>query len=43
VSLIPASMAFALSTPSKTLNVLETLAIGAAGGLLFYGHSFRVG
>jgi uncharacterized protein len=33
--MIPASMAFALPTRTKTLNVLETLAIGAAGGALF--------
>ena len=35
VSLIPESMAFALPDRAKTLNVLETLAIGAAGGTLF--------
>jgi hypothetical protein len=35
VSLIPESMAFALPDRAKTLNVLETLAIGAAGGALF--------
>ncbi len=28
-------MAFALPSRSKTLNALETLAIGAAGGMLF--------
>jgi hypothetical protein len=31
VSLIP-SMAFAIPTRAKTLNVLETLVIGSAGG-----------
>jgi uncharacterized protein len=35
VSLIPASMAFAVPTRAKTLNVLETLVIGIAGGALF--------
>jgi uncharacterized protein len=35
VSLIPASMALAIPTRVRTLNVLETLAIGAAGGGLF--------
>jgi membrane AbrB-like protein len=35
VSLIPESMAFALPDRTKTLNLLETLAIGAAGGALF--------
>jgi uncharacterized protein len=35
VSLIPASMAFAIPTRTKTLNVLETLVIGTAGGALF--------
>jgi membrane AbrB-like protein len=35
VSLIPASMAFAIPSRTKTLNVLETLVIGAAGGVLF--------
>src|SRR5512143_226314 len=28
-------MAFAISSRTKTLNVLETLAVGAAGGVLF--------
>lgn len=35
MSQIPASMAFAIPSRTKTLNVLETLAIGAAGGALF--------
>ncbi|MGA7993288.1 MAG: AbrB family transcriptional regulator [Bradyrhizobium sp.] len=35
MSLIPASMAFAVPSRSKILNVLETLVIGAAGGALF--------
>jgi uncharacterized protein len=35
VSLIPASMAFAIPSRSKILNVLETLVIGTAGGALF--------
>jgi len=35
VSLIPASMAFAIPNRTKTLNVLETLVIGTAGGALF--------
>lgn len=35
MSLIPASMAAAIPSRSKTLRVLETLAIGAAGGGLF--------
>jgi membrane AbrB-like protein len=35
VSLIPASMASAIPSRTKTLNVLETLAIGTAGGALF--------
>jgi uncharacterized protein len=35
VSLIPASMAFAVPSRTKTLNVLETLVTGAAGGGLF--------
>jgi uncharacterized protein len=35
VSLIPASIAFAVPSRAKTLNVLETLALGAAGGGLF--------
>jgi membrane AbrB-like protein len=35
VSLIPASMASAIPSRRKTLNVLETLAIGTAGGVLF--------
>jgi uncharacterized protein len=35
VSLIPASIAFAFPGRAKTLNVLETLALGAAGGGLF--------
>jgi uncharacterized protein len=35
VSLIPASMAPGIPNRAKTLNVLETLAIGAAGGGLF--------
>jgi membrane AbrB-like protein len=35
VSLIPASLAFATPGRAKTLNVLETLAIGTAGGMLF--------
>jgi membrane AbrB-like protein len=35
VSLIPASMASAIPSLAKTRNVLETLVIGAAGGLLF--------
>jgi uncharacterized protein len=35
VSLIPASIASAVPSRANTLNVLETLAIGAAGGVLF--------
>jgi hypothetical protein len=35
VSQIPASTAFARSSRAKTLNVLETLAIGTAGGAFF--------
>jgi hypothetical protein len=35
VSLIPPSLAFATPGRAKTLNVLETLVIGAAGGMLF--------
>ncbi|WP_291684120.1 AbrB family transcriptional regulator [Bradyrhizobium sp.] len=35
MSLIPASMAFAIPTRAKILNVLETLVIGTAGGALF--------
>lgn len=35
MSQIPASLAFAISSRGKTLNALETLAIGAAGGALF--------
>jgi uncharacterized protein len=35
VSLIPASTASAIPSRIKTLNVLETLVIGAAGGALF--------
>jgi membrane AbrB-like protein len=35
VSLIPASLAFAIPSRAKTLNVLETLGIGTAGGALF--------
>jgi membrane AbrB-like protein len=35
VSQILASLAFAVPSRAKTLNVLETLAIGAAGGALF--------
>jgi uncharacterized protein len=35
VSLIRASMTLAVPSRSKTLHVLETLAIGGAGGLLF--------
>ncbi|WP_159011260.1 AbrB family transcriptional regulator [Bradyrhizobium sp. S69] len=35
MSRIPASMAFAIPTRTKTLNVLETLAIAVAGGGLF--------
>jgi membrane AbrB-like protein len=35
VSLIPASMASAIPSRTRILNVLETLAIGAAGGALF--------
>jgi membrane AbrB-like protein len=35
VSQIPASTAFTLPSRAKTLNVLETLAIGTAGGALF--------
>jgi uncharacterized protein len=35
VSLIPLSMAFAVPSRAKTLNVFETLAIGGAGGALF--------
>jgi uncharacterized protein len=39
VTLIPASAAFALPSRTRTLNVLETLVIGAAGGGLFlWGH-----
>jgi uncharacterized protein len=36
VSLIPASMASAIPSRTKTLNVLETLVIGTAGGALFF-------
>jgi membrane AbrB-like protein len=35
VSRIPASTAFAVPNRTKTLNVVETLVIGAAGGALF--------
>jgi len=35
VSQIPASMAYAIPSRTKTLNVLETLAIGTIGGVLF--------
>jgi hypothetical protein len=35
VSQIPASLAFALPSRAKALSMLETLAIGSAGGLLF--------
>jgi len=35
VSPIPASTAFAVPSRTKTLNALETLAIGAAGGAVF--------
>jgi uncharacterized protein len=35
VSLIPASIAVAIPSRTKTFNALETLAIGSAGGLLF--------
>jgi hypothetical protein len=35
VSLIPASVAVAIPSRTKILNVLETLVIGTAGGLLF--------
>jgi uncharacterized protein len=35
VSLIPSSMALAVPSRAKTLNVLETLVIGIAGGELF--------
>ena len=35
MSLIPASMASAIPSRTKTLNVLETLVIGTAGGALF--------
>jgi hypothetical protein len=35
VSQIPASMEFAIPNRTKTLNVLETLVIGTAGGALF--------
>ena len=35
MSLIPASMASAIPSRAKARNVLETLVIGAAGGLLF--------
>ncbi|HET6838098.1 MAG TPA: AbrB family transcriptional regulator, partial [Bradyrhizobium sp.] len=35
MSRIPASMAFVVSSRAKILNVLETLAIGTAGGTLF--------
>jgi membrane AbrB-like protein len=35
VSQTPASTAFAIPSRAKTLNVLETLAIGTAGGALF--------
>ena len=35
MSLIPASIASAVPSRTKILNVLETLAIGAAGGVLF--------
>jgi uncharacterized protein len=43
VSLIPASMASAIPSRAKTLNVLETLAIGAAGGALFLWASLPGG
>jgi len=35
VSLIPVSMAFAVPSRARTLNVLETLVIGTGGGALF--------
>jgi membrane AbrB-like protein len=35
VSLLPASIAFAAPSRAKALNVLETLVIGGAGGVLF--------
>jgi uncharacterized protein len=35
VSQIPASLAFAIPSRAKTLNVLETLVISTAGGVLF--------
>jgi len=35
VTLIPESMALAIPNRTKTLNVLETLVIGTAGGVLF--------
>jgi uncharacterized protein len=35
VTLIPSSLAFAIPSRAKTFNVLETLVIGTAGGMLF--------
>lgn len=35
MNLIPASLALAIPDRTKTLNTIETIAIGAAGGLLF--------
>jgi membrane AbrB-like protein len=43
VSLIPASIALALPSRTKSLNVLETLAIGTAGGALFLWASLPGG
>src|SRR5258708_9107620 len=40
---IPASMAFAIPSRTKTLNVLETLVIGSAGGALFLWASLPGG
>ncbi len=42
MSLIPASMAFAIPSRAKILNALETLVIGTAGGVLFlWANLFR--
>jgi hypothetical protein len=43
VTLIPASLASAIPDRAKILATLETLVIGAAGGLLFLGQACRAG
>lgn len=43
MSLIPASLALAIPSRAKTLNVLETLAIGGVGGALFLWASLPGG